>query len=74
MAADEPDHRDQHEVHEHAAGAKDHRNAQAHDVAESKNEADGIEVEDHALAIDQRLHERHELEIQVLLPDVEGGD
>ncbi len=71
VAADEPDHRDQHEVDQHTAGAKDHRDAQAHDVAETKDEADGIEVEDHALAIDQRLHQRHELEVQILLPDVE---
>ena len=74
VGADEPDHRDQHEVHQHAAGAEDHGDAQAHDVAEAENEADGVEVEYHAMAVDQRLHHRHELEIQVLLPDMKGGD
>ena len=74
VAADEPDHRHQHEVHQHATGAEDQRDAQAHDVAEAENEADGVEVEDHAMAIDQRLHHGHELEVQVLLPDVKGGD
>ncbi len=74
VAAEEPDHRDQHEVDQHATGAKDHGDAQAHDVAEAENEADGVEVEDHAMAIDQRSHDRHKLEVQVLLPDMEGGD
>ena len=74
VAADEPDRGHQHEVDQHAAGAKDQGDAQAHDVAEAQDEADGVEVEDHAMAIDQRLHHRHELEVQVLLPDVEGGD
>src|SRR5208337_1050943 len=41
---------------------------------EAENEADGVEVEDHAMAIDQRPHDRHKLEVQVLLPDMEGGD
>src|ERR1039457_531660 len=68
VAAEEPDHGDQHEVDQHATGAKDHGDAQAHD------EAEAVEVEDHALAIDQRSHDRHKLEVQVLLPDMEGGD
>ncbi len=55
MAADEPDHRHEHEVDQHAAGAKDHGDAQAHDVAEAEDESDGVEVEDHAVAIDQGL-------------------
>ena len=55
VAADEPDHGDQHEVDQHAAGAKDHGDAQAHDVAQAEDEADGVEVEDHAMAIGQRF-------------------
>jgi hypothetical protein len=31
-------------------------------------------LEDHAGALGQRAHHGHELEIQVLLPDVKGGD
>ena len=74
VAADEPDHRDQHEIDQHATCAKYHGDAQAHNVAEAENEADGVEVEYHAMAIDQRSHDRHKLEVQVLLPDMEGGD
>src|SRR5208337_2157716 len=51
VAADEPDHRDQHKVDQHATGAKDHGDSQAHDVAETKNEGDGVKVKDHAIAI-----------------------
>ena len=55
MAADKPDQRDQHEVGKHAAGAEDHGTAQAHDVAEAEDEADGVEVEDHAGPVGQRI-------------------
>src|SRR5208337_948662 len=74
VAPDEPDHRDEHEVHQNAASAKDQGNAQSHHVAQAEDEADGIEIEDHAPALGQRLHHREELKIQVLLPDVESGD
>ena len=47
---------------------------ETHDVAEAENESDGVEVEDHPVPVDQRLHQRHELEVQVFLPDVERGD
>src|SRR5208337_1794047 len=74
MAADEPDHWDQHEIDQYATGAKDHGDAQSNDVAQAENEADRVEVEDHTMAIDQRPHDWHKLEVQVLLPDMEGGD
>ena len=53
VAADEPDHGDEHEVHQNAAGAKDQGNAQAHHVAQAEDEADGVEIEDHAPALGQ---------------------
>ncbi len=53
VAADEPDRRDEHEVHQNAAGAKDHGNAQAHHVAQAEDEADRVEIEDHAPTVGQ---------------------
>src|SRR5208283_2144928 len=74
VATDEPDHWDEHEVHQNAAGAKDQGNAQAHHVAQAEDEADRVEIEDHAPTVGQRPHHRYELEVQVLPPDVERGD
>ena len=71
VAADEPDHGDEHEIHQNAAGAKDQGNAQPHHVAQAEDEADGVEIEDHAPALGQCPDRGHELEVQVLLPDVE---
>jgi len=44
MVADEPDQRDQHEIGENSTGAKNEGTAQAHHVAQSQNEADGVEA------------------------------
>ena len=63
VAADEPDQRDQHEIGKNAAGAENHGTAQAHHVAETEDEADGVESEDHAGAIGKRIHHRHELKV-----------
>jgi hypothetical protein len=74
MAADEPDQRHQDKVGKHAAGAQDHRTAQAHHVAESQDEADRVEAEHHARLVVQVTHDGQELEIDEFLPDLEGGD
>ena len=63
VAAEEPDERNENEVGQNAAGAKDDGAAQAHHVAEAENESDGVEVEDHAAAIGERAHERNELQV-----------
>ena len=36
--------------------------------------ADGVEVEDHAAAIGKRAHDGDELQVEILAPDVKGGD
>ena len=74
MAAEEPDHRDQYEAGENAAGAKDQGAAQAHHVAQAHDEADGIEAEDHAAAIGEGTDHRHELKVEILFPYVKRGD
>ncbi len=74
VAADEPDERHENEAGQDAAGAEDHGAAQAHDVAEAQDEADGVEAEDHAAALGKVAHEGNELEVEILLPDMEGGD
>src|ERR1039458_9357467 len=51
VAADKPDQRHQHKVHQNAASAKDQGNAQAHHVAQAEDEADRVEIEDHAPTI-----------------------
>ena len=74
VAADHPDQRHQHQVGEHAAGAENHRTAQSHHVAQAEDEADGVEAQRDAGLVGERADDGHELEIEILLPDVEGGD
>ena len=74
MAADKPDERDENEVREYAAGTEDDGAAQAHHVAQAEDEADGVEVEDHAAAVGKRAHDRNELQVDGLAPDVKRGD
>ena len=74
VAAQKPDERDQDEVRQNAAGAEDHGAAQAHHVAQAEDEADGVEVEDHAAAIGEGAHDRNELQVEGFAPDVKGGD
>ena len=74
MAADHPDQGDQHEIRKHAPGAQDQRAAQAHDVAQPQNEPDGVESDHHLGLLGQGAHDGRELEIQIFLPGVEGGD
>ncbi len=74
VAAEEPDERDENEVGQNAAGAKDHGAAQAHHVAEAEDESDGVEVEDHAAAIGEGAHEGNELQVEIFAPHVKSGD
>src|SRR5208337_5508704 len=74
VAPDEPDHRDKHEVHQNTASAEDQGNAQTHHIAQAEDKADCVEIKNHAPTFGQCPHRGHELEVQVLLPDVERGD
>ena len=74
MTADKPNHRDQYQVGEHAAGAEDHGTAQSHDISKAKDEGDCIEFENHAGAVCEGMHQWHELEIYVFFPNLKRGD
>ena len=74
VAAEEPDERDENEVGQNAAGAKDHGAAQAHHVAEAEDESDGVEAEDHAAAVGEGAHDGDELQVEIFAPHMKGGD
>ena len=71
MAPDHPDERHEDEVRDDAARAENERRAQAHDVAEAEDESDRVELHDDLCLLSGVLHDREELEVDVLLPDVE---
>src|SRR5450756_316652 len=65
------DERHEDEVGQGAARAEDERRAQPHDVAEAEDEGDRVELHDDLRLLGGVLHERQELEVDVLLPDLE---
>jgi hypothetical protein len=46
----------------------------AHHVAQAEDEADGVEVEDHAAAIGEGAQDGDELQVEGFAPHVKGGD
>src|SRR5208282_2839063 len=70
---DEPNQRDQDKVGKNAASAENHGTAQTHHIAETEDEADGIEIEHHPGTVGNSTHDGNELKVHKLFPDLKRG-